>query len=78
MRCIRLGGGDITLGLSPCRRSDLEGPVSPLDGSVARCPDPDGLRVSLQRWVWGSCVVGSGQRRTMRGVGEMIWRVAEN
>ena len=60
-----------------CRQSDLEGPVSPLDSSVARCPVPDGLRVSLQRGIRGSCVGGSGQRRTMRGVGEMIWRVAD-
>ena len=60
-----------------CRQSDLEGPVSPLDSSVARCPVPDGLRVSLQRGIRGSCVGGSGQRRTMRGVGEVIWRVSE-
>ena len=56
MRCVHVVGGDNPLGLSLCRRSDLKGPVYPLDSSVARCPGPDGLDVSPQRGTWGSLV----------------------
>ena len=69
MRCIRVGGGDTPLNLSLCRRRNLKGPVSPLDGSLARCPGPDGLRVFPQIGTWGSCIERIRQRLIMRGVG---------
>ena len=74
--CVRVRGGNTPPGLSMCRRSNTEGPVSPLGSSVARCPGPDGLRVSPQKGTWGSHVRESGRRRTICGVGEVSWRVA--
>ena len=51
MRCVCRRGGDNPPGLSLCRRSDPEGPVSPLGRSVGRCPGPDGLCVSPHRGI---------------------------